>query len=73
MRFNVIDVSGTTVGAIDVTVEVYEDDGALLDVLAEAGFIDSGEVLEVVEEEENQIDIFEYETGGHRLSLILTH
>lgn len=72
MKFNVT-IAGASHGTIDVTEDVYLDDDALISVLADAGYIDRGEVLEIVEEEENQIDIFEYETGGHRVSLILIH
>ena len=72
MKFNVM-IAGTSHGTIEVTEDVYLDDDALLNVLAEAGYIDLGEVLEVVEEEENQIDIFEYDTGAHLVSLILIH
>lgn len=72
MKFNVT-IAGASHGTIDVTEDVYLDDDALISVLADAGYIDRSEVLEIVEEEENQIDIFEYETGGHRVSLILIH
>jgi hypothetical protein len=72
MKFNVM-IAGTSHGTIEVTEEVYLDDDALLSVLANAGYVDLGEVLEIVEEEENQIDIFEYDTGTHLVSLILIH
>lgn len=72
MKFNVTSL-GQTIGTVDVTEEVYLDDDALISVLANAGYVAAGEVLEVVEEVENQIDIFEYETGGHVVSLVLIH
>jgi hypothetical protein len=45
-------------------------------VLERAGYIDEADldanVLEV-SEDENQVDIYEYESGNHRLSLVLIH
>lgn len=72
MKFNVT-IAGASHGTIDVTEEVYQDDDALLAVLADAGYVDRSEVLEVIEEEENQVDIFEYETGVHLVSLVLVN
>lgn len=72
MKFNVM-IAGASHGTIEVTEEVYADDDALISVLANAGYVDQSEVLEVVEEEENMVDIFEYETGVHLVSLVLIH
>ena len=73
MKFTVTEARGAVLGTIEVTEEVYLDDVALLQVLADAGYVDHSEVLEVTEQEDNQVDIFEYETNAHRLSLVLIH
>ena len=73
MKFTVTNDADQAIGTVDVTEEVYLDDDALLGVLADAGYVDRSEVLEIVEEIDNKIDIFEYETGGHRVSLVLIY
>lgn len=84
MKFTVTDASGTVLGTIDVTEEVYADDDALLAVLARANYVDRDAVLEIHEDEDNQIDIYEcefvehgqaldVEHGIHRVSLVLIH
>lgn len=62
----------TVLGTIDVEEDVYEDDSALLNALAESGYIDQDEVLDVVEEEEGRVDIIDNETNYILVSLILT-
>lgn len=73
MKFSVTDVYGTVLGTIEVIDEVYEDDDALLSVLADAGYIDQADVCEVTEDDANKVDIFEYESGLHLVSLALIH
>ncbi len=72
MKFTVMAL-GQPIGTIDVTEEVYADDDALLNVLATAGYVDRSEVLEVAEDAENRIDIYEYETDSLRVQLVLIH
>lgn len=77
MKFSVV-IAGPAnedhaIGTIEVDEEVYLDDDALLDCLAAAGYLDRSEVLDVTEEDENRVDIFEYDTGAHRVSLVLIH
>lgn len=73
MKFSVCHGLTNPIGVIDVEEDVYADDDALLNVLAEAGYVDSSELLEVREDEEGRVDIFEYETNYHRLALYLIH
>lgn len=75
MKFSVTvegpDGQSQSIGTIDVTEAVYNDDDALIAVLASAGYVDRDESLDVIEDTDNQVDIFEYETGTHLVSLVL--
>jgi hypothetical protein len=70
MKF-LICINGSIIGSIDVEQAVYANDSALLNVLATAGYVDRNEILDLREDQEGYLDIFEYETNFHRLSLIL--
>ena len=72
MIFTVL-INGQHVGTIDVDQEVYLDDELLLSALAFEGYISKTEVLSVVEDQENRVDVIEYETDSLRLSLVLIH
>lgn len=79
MKFSVVIVGPTgqdqSIGTIDVNEDVYIDDDALVAALAQSGYVDVNEVLDlsVIEEDDGRVDIFEYETGSHRVSLVLIH
>lgn len=73
MKFTVTNGHFQVLGTIDVTEEVYVDDDALIAVLAEAGYVDRDEVLDVTEDVDDRIDIVEYESGTHVVSLTLIH
>jgi len=71
MKFTVTDVFGTVLGTIDVTEDVYLDDDALLSVLVDAEYIDEADPCEVTEDVDNRVDIIEWESGNHLVSLVL--
>lgn len=61
------------IGTVEMTKEAYQDDDSLIAVLVEAGYVDRNDVLDVNEDDDEQVDIFEYESGVHRVSLVLIH
>ena len=73
MKFTVTNVHEQVLGTIDVTEEAFNDDDSLLCVLADAGHLEVGEAFEVVEDDHNRVEIFEYESGTHVVSLTLIH
>ncbi len=75
MKFTVCQgmLSEIVLGTIEIDEVVYDDDYALLNALADSGYLEGDEVLDVVEEEDGRIDIVDSETNYLLLSLILTH